>query len=52
VAHGHGCVARVGAQGFRVTVTRTFAQPGSGEPDRSGSYTVHYQPRPAVVCRR
>jgi vancomycin resistance protein YoaR len=52
VAHGPGCVARDGAHGFRVTVTRTFGQPGSAEPDRSGSYTAHYQPRPAVVCRR
>jgi hypothetical protein len=52
VDHGRGCVARDGVQGFRVTVTRTFAQPGSGEPDRSGSYTAHYQPRPRVVCRR
>jgi hypothetical protein len=52
VVHGQGCVAKAGAQGFRVTVTRTLARPGSGEPDRSDSYTARYQPRPAVVCRR
>ena len=52
VGHGHRCVARHGARGFTVTVTRTFARPGSGEPDRSGSYTAHYRPRPAVVCHR
>lgn len=51
VVHGSGCVARDGSQGFRVTVTRTYAQPVSGEADRSDSYTAHYRPRPAVVCR-
>ena len=51
VGHGRGCVAHAGAAGFRVTVTRTLAQPGTGAPDRSGSYTAAYQPRPAVVCR-
>ena len=51
VGHGHGCVARDGADGFRVTVTRTIAPPASGEADRSDSYTAHYRPRPAVVCR-
>jgi vancomycin resistance protein YoaR len=51
VGHGRGCVARDGAPGLRVTVTRTFTRPGSGEPDRTGSYAAHYHPRPAVVCR-
>lgn len=51
VHHGRHCVASDGAPGFDVTVTRTFARPGSGEADHSGSYTAHYRPRPAVVCR-
>jgi vancomycin resistance protein YoaR len=52
VHHGRGCVARDGSPGFDVTVTRTFTRPGSGEPDRSGSYTAHYGPRAAVICHR
>ncbi len=49
---GAGCRARPGRQGFDVTVTRTFAALDSGAADHSASYSVHYEPVPAVVCRQ
>ena len=49
VQHGPGCRARSGRDGFDVTVTRTVSR--SGTTDRTSSYTAHYSPRAAVVCR-
>jgi hypothetical protein len=51
VRHGRSCTARAGAPGFDVTVTRTFSRPSTGEPDHSGTFTAHYDPRPAITCR-
>jgi hypothetical protein len=51
VRHGSGCHGRDGRDGFDVEVTRTFSARGSGTVDHSGSYTVHYVPVDAVVCR-
>lgn len=51
VRHGKHCRARAGRPGFDVTVTRTFARLGAGTADHSTSYTVHYVPVAAVVCR-
>ena len=51
VHSGKGCQARPGLHGFDVTVTRTFAELGSGTADHSSSYAVHYAPVAAVVCR-
>jgi vancomycin resistance protein YoaR len=44
-----GCTPRQGRDGFDVTVTRSLVQ--QGESDRTTSFTVHYAPRAAVVCR-
>jgi vancomycin resistance protein YoaR len=52
VRHGHGCRPRTGHPGFDVTVTRTFARSGATTTDHTSSYAVHYEPVPAVVCRR
>jgi vancomycin resistance protein YoaR len=52
VGHGRDCHERNGHDGFDVQVSRTFARPGGGTVDHSGSYAVHYVPVPAVVCRR
>jgi len=52
VGHGPGCHERNGHDGFDIQVTRTFARPGTGTVDHSGSYAVHYLPVAAVVCRR
>jgi vancomycin resistance protein YoaR len=52
VRHGSGCRDRDGRDGFDVQVTRTFSPRGSGAVDHSGSYTAHYAPVPAVVCRQ
>jgi hypothetical protein len=52
VRHGRGCQEREGRDGFDVQVTRTFARPGSGTVDHTGSYSVHYAPVAAVVCKR
>lgn len=51
VRHGRGCHERSGHDGFDVQVTRTFARPGSGVVDHSGSYVAHYGPVAAVVCK-
>jgi vancomycin resistance protein YoaR len=49
VQHGKGCRARDGRDGFDVTVTRTFARQGATA--RTSSYTAHYLPQAAVVCK-
>jgi vancomycin resistance protein YoaR len=49
VQHGKGCTPRVGQDGFRVTVTRSFA--AGGAVDHTTSYTVSYAPVAAVVCQ-
>lgn len=51
VRHGSGCRDRDGRDGFDVQVTRAFSPRGSATVDHSGSYTVHYAPVSAVVCR-
>ncbi|MGA8246273.1 MAG: hypothetical protein WB797_05150 [Nocardioides sp.] len=51
VGHGAHCHSRPGRDGFDVTVTRSFAPPGSTTVDHTGSYRVHYAPEAAVVCR-
>jgi vancomycin resistance protein YoaR len=50
VGRGRACTPHQGRDGFRVTVTRSFAR-GGGEVDHTSSYTVTYAPRAAVVCR-
>jgi hypothetical protein len=52
VRHGRRCNEREGRDGFDVQVTRTFTRPGSGTADHTGSYSVHYAPVAAVVCKR
>ena len=52
VDHGQGCVARPGRDGFDATVTRTFTRPGGSQADHSQSYTAHYVPVDAVVCKQ
>jgi vancomycin resistance protein YoaR len=49
VRHGEHCTARDGRDGFRVTVTRSFAQ-GSAV-DHTSSYTASYVPVDAVGCK-
>jgi vancomycin resistance protein YoaR len=52
VGHGPSCHERNGRDGFDIQVSRSFARPGSGSVDHSGSYTVSYSPVAAVVCKR
>lgn len=52
VVRSPGCRASLGSPGFDVDVTRTFRVPGSSEVDHEDGFTVHYAPRPAVVCKR
>jgi vancomycin resistance protein YoaR len=49
VVHSPDCTPRQGRNGFDVTVTRSFAS--AGHVDHTSSYTVHYRPVDALVCR-
>jgi vancomycin resistance protein YoaR len=49
VRRSKGCTPRDGRDGFQVTVTRSFAR--GGAVDHTTSYTVHYAPKAAVVCK-
>jgi vancomycin resistance protein YoaR len=49
VHHGEHCTARDGRDGFQVTVTRSLAE--AGAIDHTSSYTAHYAPVDAVVCK-
>ena len=49
VVHTRHCTPRKGADGFDVTVTRSFAM--NGHVDHTSSYTVGYAPVDSVVCR-
>jgi vancomycin resistance protein YoaR len=50
VRRDKGCTPRDGRDGLEVTVTRSFVRDGA--VDHTTSYTAHYVPVGAVVCRQ